>query len=168
MEENKSKGEKNSVMGMIVIAAFVIFFLGLGGQSSRLTCKHARGSSLTNCVNQAKLLWVIPLGNHSINSVIGAQLGSSDDYEGGSTYRVELRTAQGIVPLTAVYTSGYSTKREVVDQINAYVQTTDPTPLELTEPGMLSGENFFCMLIWLPIAYLLSKVRGGIKSLFSR
>jgi len=168
MAENKSQGKNNSVIGTIVIAAFVVFFLGLGGQSSRLTCKHARGSSLTNCVNQVKLLWVIPLGTHTINSVIGAELIYSEGYEGAATYRVELRTAQGNVPLTSMYTSGDYTKRDVVDQINAYVQTTNPKPLELTEPGMLSGENFFCTLIWLPIAWGLSKAWGGIKSLFSR
>jgi len=168
MAENKSQGKNNSVAGIIVIAAFVVFFLGLGGQSSRLTCKHARGSSLTNCVNQAKLLWLIPLGTYSINSVVGAQLGSSDAQEGGTVYRVELRTPQGLVPLTSVYTSGHYAKQNVVDQINAYVQTTNPKPLELSEPGMLSGENFFCMLIWLPIAWGLSKAWGGVKSLFGR
>lgn len=168
MDKDKAPGKQNAVIGVVIIVAFVLFFLLLGGQSSRLTCKQARVSGLANCLQQKKLLWVFPMGTYAIDGVSGAQLADSETAEGDPVYRVELITSRGIVPLSSMYTSGYSSKRDVVDQVNAFVQNTDSSALELTEPGLLSMENLICVLIWFPLSYAFSKVGGAVRSLFGR
>ncbi len=168
MDKNKTPGKQNTVIGIIIIAVFALVFLLVGGQSSRLSCKHARGTGLTNCIRQKKLLWIFPMGTNAIDGVSGAQLAESSTAEGDAVYRVELITSRGIVPLSSVYTSGYSSKQDVVDQVNAFVQNTALSTLEVTEPGMLSAENLLCLLIWVPISYVMSKVGGAFKSLFGR
>ena len=164
MEEKKVQSKTRALPIWIVIAVCVLVFFIFGGQSARVSCKHTRQLGLVNCTKQSRLLWVFPIKTQTINSVSGAQLNETEDYEGDTTYRVELITSQGIVPLTSIYTSGYSTKRDVVGQINAFVQNANATVLEVNEPGLLSGENIICMLIWFPISYLFSKVCEAVRS----
>ncbi len=167
METTVSKPKKSSKSGLIVIGIFVAAFLVFGGESSKLTCKHSRQPGTATCVKKSVLLWVIPLSTKSINEVSGAQLSATTGYEDSDVYRVELITPQGIAPLTSAYTSGYSTKRDLVEQVNTFLQSTGNETLVANEPGMLSLENLLCTAIWLPIAYLGSLIWGQVKGVFS-
>ncbi len=150
----------------LLIGLFILIFLVIGGQSAKLTCKHTRQAGTVNCIKVKRLLWITPLGTSEILDVRGAQIASTYADETGETYRVELITGKGIVPINSVYTSGYSTKSEVADQINGYIQHPTEDPLTVTEPGLMSLENVICAAIWLPIAWAMSAVWGKIKSFF--
>ncbi len=168
METTKTQPKKSGKSGWIIIAVFVVIFLIFGGESSRLTCRHSRQPQTALCTKQSRLLWVFPLSTKTVENVSGAQLGVTSGEESGTVYRVELVTSQGIVPLTSMYTSGSSTKQDVVDQINTYLQSTRNDPLVTTEPGMLSLENLICSAIWLPVAWAFSKLGTEIKGVFGR
>jgi len=165
METTQAQPKKGSHTGVIVVMLFVAILLIFGGESSNLTCRHSRQPATVSCVKQSVLLWVLPLSTKIIENVSGAQLSESSGYDDGAVYRVELLTSQGIFPLTAMYTSGFSTKSDVVDQVNAYVKSTRQGNLVVSEPGLLSLENLFCMIIWLPIAWALNTLFGGYASL---
>jgi hypothetical protein len=119
------------------IALFLVVFITVGGESVKLTCGRAEAGGAINCIKQSKLLWIIPLGEKSISQVRGARLGESS-YEDTPTYRVELVTTEGYVPVTSLYTSGYSTKKDCVDKINAFARGASLGPLVIAEPGLLS------------------------------
>lgn len=70
----------------------------------------------------------------------------------GPVYRVELLTADGVVPLTNSYTSDRYPKDEVAHTLNDFVQSGAPGSLSLVEPGMLSAGNLAMLLIMLALA----------------
>lgn len=166
MEKLKQPVSQRRNPAWLIIGAFLIFFLAIGGQSVRLTCKRTRQAGSVNCLKEIHFLWVIPMRTTKVSDVRGAQVGESYGEESGDTYRVELLTGHGMVPLTKDYTSGPTTKRDLAEKINAFVQSTTEGSLEVTEPGLLSLENIICVVIWLPIAYLANAILGGAKSLF--
>lgn len=152
-----------------LIALFLVLFLGIGGQSAELTCERIELGGPVTCSNQTKLLWIIPLGTNEIDDVRGASLADTYDAEYcNPCYRVELLTDQGSVPLTTVYTSGYSSKQDAADRINTFVGGVSEGPVVVTEPGLLSAENLLCFLVWVPIALALGHLWKAIKSPFSR
>ena len=59
-----------------------------------------------------------------IRQLRGAYVQDNCD-EDGCTYRVELRTAGGTVPLTSVYSSGLEKKRSTAERINEFVDSRE-------------------------------------------
>lgn len=152
--------------GYLLFAAFLLAFFGILGAPMELTCKRVEPGGPVDCVRQTRLLWVIPLPAQFFDNVRGARVGESSGYEDGATYRVELLTANGWVPLTNGYTSGRFAKDEVADKVNALAYSVAPGTFTVTEPGLLSLENITCLLIWLPFALIGSYLWGIIKSAF--
>ena len=150
MEHNKSFLDELEQYWWVALIA--IIFLVLGGGSVKLTCSREGENTGITCIKQPMMLWIIPLKTKTIPEVREARLADTSDSEGGSVYRVELVTGQGIVPLTTMYSSGKSTKAEVVDQINAFMSDPNQGDLTVHEPGLLSLENLFCLVIWMPIS----------------
>ncbi len=141
--------QHRNLLPYLGFGAFVVAFLGILGAPTDLVCQRAvlGAPSSINCVQTTRLLWFIPMSPRQIYDVRGAQIASGGgDYEG---YRVELLTGQGMQPLMSGYTSGSMDKQGVADQINAFVQGWGPSPLTLTEPGLLNTENVLCSVIWL-------------------
>lgn len=56
----------------------------------------------------------------NINQLYGTKLGISEGDE-GYTYRVEMLTSDGEIPLTPVYSSGEKSKREKIKKINDFI-----------------------------------------------
>lgn len=148
----------------LLIGISVVIFLAFAGQSAKLTCKHTQQAGSVNCVKESSLFWVIPLRTTKVSDVRGAQVGESYDDETGDTYRVELLTGHGMVPLNTVYTSGPSTKRDIAGKISAFVQSTTAGSLEVTDPGLLSLENLICTAIWLPLGWGITTILRSFKS----
>lgn len=159
--------ESKSRWGPVIAAVFIlIFVVGLGtiGAPVDLTCTRLEWQGPMNCARQTRLFWVIPSAEEHIRDVKGARLVESSGGEDGPTYRVELIiTYGGTAPLTSGYTSGSSTKQDVVDKINKFVNVPSPGTLEVTEPGIISLENMGCWLIWLVVYAVGSYVWRGIK-----
>ena len=146
----------------IVVAAFVF-----GGAPVKLTCRRLERAGQVNCTRQTIVLGIFPLREERFEGIRGASVdmseGGGGEYASGPTYRVELATSSGAVPLRTVYTSDSSPKEEAAQRINTFVQSKQVGTLTLTEPGMLSVGNLFCMGIWL-VLYILW---AGIKKIFS-
>ncbi|NEQ70220.1 MAG: hypothetical protein F6K21_32960, partial [Symploca sp. SIO2D2] len=86
-----------------------------------------------------------------IKSLQGAKLKGSSGR--GTTYRIELLTAEGTVAVTGVYTSGRRSKQQQVEQIRSFVE--DPTQVSL---------NIKQDSRW--IGYLFGVAFGGVGVLF--
>ena len=107
----------------IVFAAFGVVFLYLFGQSTTLTCTHVE-SNWIDCTKQVTWMGRSIKEAQHIRQLRGAYVQDNCD-EDGCTYRVELRTADGTVPLTSVYSSGFEEKQSAADRINAFVDSQE-------------------------------------------
>ncbi len=112
--------------GTIVCVIFVAFFVLVGGESTRLICHHSRQPGTIDCIKQTALLWVISLNKQTIAEINGVQLSETSGDEDGAVYRVELLTSQSVTALTTVYISGFTTKQEVVERVNAFMRNPRP------------------------------------------
>jgi hypothetical protein len=74
-------------------------------------------------------------------------------------------TAQDPVPVTAIYTSGLSAKRDAADRINNFMNDRSINAITVTEPGLFSNETIIFMAITIPLAWVVNvlwKVLGEI------
>ena len=156
-EENST----SNLMGWLFFVAIFVFVMMLGSPMT-MKCSRAEGRGPVNCAKQMRLLWVIPLTEEIVYGVQGARLTSipGDEYC-DPCYRVEFETSQGLVPLNSTYTSGSSEKSRMVDKLNSFVHGREPGTLNLTEPGLLSFENFFCFVAWFLIASLSERAKSA-------
>lgn len=106
------------VLGLAFTIGGLIFLL-IAAQRTNLTCQHAE-PQYTNCVIQSDWLGYFPQPPRSADGVQTAQVTDSCDSD-GCTYRVELTTAYGSVPLTYAYSSGYDEKAKVANRVNAFL-----------------------------------------------
>jgi hypothetical protein len=109
----------------IVFALFGIAFLYLFGQGTTLICAHVESNRI-DCTKQVTWMGRPIKETQHIGQLRGAYVQDNCD-EDGCTYRVELRTADGTVPLTSVYSSGLEKKRSTADRINAFVDSREGT-----------------------------------------
>ena len=147
----------------------ILALLAIVGSPVSLECERAVTHGPVHCTKQTRLLWVIRLSPEQVSEVRGAHLASvpGDEYC-DPCYRVELETAQGIVPLKAMYTSGNSDMSIVVDKVNDFVHSGSPGKLAVTEPSLLSFENLYCFVGWLILVTAGSYIWEKIKSAFGR
>jgi len=119
----KRKGYLFGLIAVVIIGALLYFM----GQVTTLT-RHRAERDRVDCRIQSNWLGLLPLRERSVRGVQGAQVAENCDQD-GCTYRVELRTGGGIVPLTPHYSSGSVVKESVARRVNDFVR--DPTAASL-------------------------------------
>lgn len=110
------------------------------GQQTTLNCTRVESTQI-ECSKQSKWVGLVPLGEESIQNLEGARVDENCD-EDGCTYRVELNTADGIVPLTSFYSSGSKSKQKTADRINAFVRNSSESSLAVEGGAGLLGILF--------------------------
>ena len=155
--DRSEKKDQPWLLAVVIILAVAIF-----GSPVVLRCERSAIGGTVSCTKQMRLLWIIPLPEKVVHGVQGARLSSipGDEYC-DPCYRVELDTAQGIVPLKDVYTNGSSYMDMVVAKVNDFVQTEKPGILDVTEPGLLNLENLFCFVGWFFAAYVWEQIKSA-------
>lgn len=77
----------------------------------------------------------------NVSQVYSTELGISEG-EDGDTYRIELNTSEGIIPLTEVYSSGSKNKRKKIRQIDNFISDKNQTSLQITQDDRLFAYPF--------------------------
>jgi hypothetical protein len=131
------------------------------GQQTVLTCTRPEPAQI-ECGMQKSWLGLVPLGKESLQNLEGARVDESCD-EDGCTYRVELDTRGGFVPLTAYYSSGVKSKQEAADQINAFVQDPGEDSLEVKGSVGLLGILFPLVFVFVGPLIVVSAVFRAIR-----
>ena len=128
--------KKRQGLGCLIFFLLPFMLSGLGmlfflGQVTTLQCTHIEPFQL-ECVKETTWMGLIPLEKETLDDVRGAQVDSSRGGKGGSTYCVQLTRRQGgVVPLTAVYSSGAEAKEKVAARINAYAKDGEGETLKV-------------------------------------
>jgi nitroreductase len=108
------------LLGIIAMAIGLASVLILGSEPT-LTCTHTRSTQI-ECNKQMNLLGMLPIGKRPISNVQRAWLIDKDCHPGGCTYRIELDTTDGSVPLTITSASG-PRDPDAAEQINTFIQS---------------------------------------------
>lgn len=112
----------------ILISIFVVVFLGT---QTSLICD--RGGQAV-CTLSQKTMFKTSARTIPLSQLREAYVESSVDSDGDETYRVVLRTDSGDIPLTSSRSSGYAGKRDVANQINAFLQSG-------SQPGLVVEQD---------------------------
>lgn len=126
----------------ILVVGAVVYVMG---QVTTLTCE--RVEVRVDCTAETAWLGLAPLSERAARGVTGARLDSFCD-DDGCRYRVELLTERGSVPVTSGHSAGTSLKKNIIEEVNAFVgdptarslqlkEHLDPTTLIL--PALLGG-----------------------------
>jgi hypothetical protein len=147
-----------TLYGLVFTACGCVLSL-IFGQAAILTCNRIEPSQI-ECVRQTKWLRWVPVGEQSIPELRGAEVGQSCD-EDGCTYRVELNTAEGLIPLTTYFSSGAGPKQEATERINAFLQNPQGSSLTVrSDAGLLAFILPFAFVLVGPLIAMWSVVRA--------
>ncbi|UCC61768.1 MAG: hypothetical protein JSV36_13315 [Anaerolineae bacterium] len=150
-----------ALYGLAFTACGCLFSL-IFGQAATLTCTRVEPSQI-ECVRQSKWLGWLPVSAVSLQHVEGAEVAQSCDDEGCS-YRVELTTAEGIVPLTSYYSSGSRSKKEAADRINAFLRNSEGSSLTVkSDAGLLAFVLPLVFVLVGPLIIMWSIFRATIR-----
>jgi len=147
--------------GLAFTACGCLFSL-IFGQAATLTCTRVEPSQI-ECVRESKWLGWLPVSSASLQHVQGAEVAQSCDDE-GCTYRVELSTAEGTVPLTSYYSSGSQSKQETADRVNAFLKDLRESSLTVkSDAGLLAFVLPLVFVLVGPLIIMWSIFRATIR-----
>ena len=151
------KTSSNSPIGSILFGlAFIaagVFSTFIFSQIGEISCTRPEPSALT-CTQTMKLFGLVTVSEKQLPTLQGAHLSESCD-EDGCSYRVDLETMGGTIPLVSYYTGGigaYKQQTDKMNRINAFL--ADQEEIELVLGTGLSEQ----LLSFLPLAFI---VVGG-------
>ncbi len=117
-------GAAFSTAGLVVIL--------LLGNVTTLTCQ--RTGTTGDCKLSQSGVLDSSLQRLPLNEVRGAEIATHHNRD-GNTYQIRLLTDTGEIPLTSYYSSGYSSKANVVQQIEQFVSNPEISSLSIQEDG---------------------------------
>ena len=117
------KADKKSILVGLVFMVLGIFFMFVFGQTTDLTCTKTE-TGQTECTKEVKFLSVLPMSTGEFRDVYRAEVEESCD-DDGCSYRIVLTTIDGERPLTGYYTSDWSSKNEMAEQINTFIRSNN-------------------------------------------
>lgn len=129
------------------------------GFTSKTTCEHIEPEQV-ECTISRTIYSIIPVGSVTANRVSQAWVDRNCDED--CTYRVVLTSADGDVPVTDMYSSGYEDKRQLADEINAYLAAEDSNPVEF-KSSIMSSMGIFILL---PFVFFVIGVLTMTRSVF--
>jgi hypothetical protein len=118
------KGSINIGLVFIVLGILVLL---VAAEETLLSCNRTDNNQV-DCTIQSTLFGFIPKGSQQAYNVQSATVGE-DCTSRGCTYRPELVTASGIVPLIASYSAGTSEKQGMVNQVNDFLKSSQSKSL---------------------------------------
>ncbi|MFO7678786.1 MAG: hypothetical protein R6X34_01935 [Chloroflexota bacterium] len=158
MRRASSNSPLGSILFGLIFMAGGIFMTFVFSQTSELSCTRLEPSELT-CKRTIKLFGLVRLREEDLPTLQSASLSESCD-EDGCSYRVELETTEGVVPLAGYYTGGigaYDQQTKKVNGINVFLEDKDEIELKL-ETGLAE-----ILLSFLPLSFLLV---GGLMCIY--
>ena len=144
-------------MTLIGVILTVIGGLALILSGWTISLKRTVEGQQTKCITmQTSWLGLITLEREKMSAVQAARIikNNHDRSSEERTYRVELDTPNGIIPLSLWYSPDFDTKQETVNRINAFIGNPAAQSVLIKE-GSLPGIVFSCVAFFSGITLLL-------------
>lgn len=142
-------------VGLIIAFIGLAFFFFMGLKTT-VSCDRI-SSQQVDCQVLTSLGRQIFSMEREIHQVIQANVGANCEQD--CTYRVDLKTAQGIEPLTISYTNGLTHNASAAEKINRFIQNSSAQDLVFT----LNGKDNIGLFAVLPFVF----TGAGLVILFS-
>jgi len=133
--------------------------LAIAGQERILRCDRSSTGEV-NCTVKQSILGVITLNSTVSTGVraitIGEQCAGAD-----CKYRLEMYTAQGVIPVDDKYSSNYNQLLDAFSKFNTFFTNTSNLNMQMnikTNPILIVGVAAVCVLIWVYLGYLIWQV----------
>jgi hypothetical protein len=91
------------------------------------------GEKQIRCDITQKFLGFLPVGERRVNHIQMAEVDEHMDSDYNATYRVVFVTPNGRVALTSYTSSDYHPKKDLVNQVNTFINGDQPPALEVQE-----------------------------------
>jgi hypothetical protein len=130
--------------------------LGTAGRQQTLRCERLESGEV-DCIAKQSILGVIPLNEKSIPGARAASIAQQCP-EVKCTYRLEIYSIQGLVPVDEKYTADYERQLKVKEQINDFFKDESSpsiTMQEKTNPIIISAIVVAFLLIWGYLGFLI-------------
>ena len=164
-----SKAFRNAEANRIIrtylaIAALTLLILlatlAIAGREQTLRCERL-ASGEVDCVVKQSILGVITLNEKTIPGAQAVSMGQQcPDVD--CTYRLEIYSVQGLVPVNEKYTSNYQQLLNIKDEINNFFTAKSSTFVmmkEETNPYLIAAVVMVFLLIWGYLGYLIWQVQ---------
>ncbi|GAP13509.1 hypothetical protein LARV_01263 [Longilinea arvoryzae] len=132
----------------IGIWLFSLVFIGVGlvcgmlvGKLATLHCQRS-GSGGECQFSTRGFIGPASVMTFAVEDLQAAELQVSEDSDDGDTYRVAFQVQGKWIPLTKVYSSGWSSKDDVVQNINTFIQNQSQTELNIRQDDRLFAALF--------------------------
>jgi hypothetical protein len=122
MKTHEKKPGKSIFLGILFILISLVFIY-VFGQVTQLKCTKPQ-INVVRCASEKQLIGLFTISTKTFSDVKSADVQTKCDDE-GCTHRVVLMTVEGQQPLTSFYSSGQSSKQNIADQINAYINSSN-------------------------------------------
>lgn len=118
MRRTSSNSPIGSILFGLAFMAGGIFSIFIFSQIGEISCTRLETSALT-CTQTKKLFGLVTMSEIQLPTLQGAHLSESCD-EDGCSYRVDLETTEGTVPLVNYYMGGIGAYKQQTDKANTF------------------------------------------------
>jgi len=133
--------------------------LSVAGQQQTLRCDRLASGEI-DCVIKNSILGVIILGEKTISGAKAASIGQQcPDVD--CTYRIEMYSPQGMIPVNEKYSSNYEQQLRIKDELNKFFTDNTSSFVQLreeTNPYLIGAVVLVFLLIWIYLGYLIWQV----------
>jgi len=148
-----------SIFVALIMIGGSLLVMYLFGATVTLHCE--RDAMGINCTRDQNWLGLLEGSTKPVPGLQRAVIQENYD-DGESTYRVALQTAQGVVPLTAAYSSGYDDKAELASQVNAFINDPELKMLDVSTGVPIAGVLLSVSLLFVgPVMAVVVILRRG-------
>jgi len=152
--ESKRKIRIYIAIGVVVLLILLIT-LYTAGKQQNLQCERHE-SDVVDCGVRESILGVITLNEKVIQGAEAISIGQQCVDENCS-YRLEIYTPQGLIPIKEKYTSNFQQQVELKDQLNEFFMDKSRSLVgmkEETNPALIGAVVLVCVLVLAYLGYL--------------
>ena len=153
------KSRENIVlMGLLFVVVGLLVGVALSGTET-LSCE--RNEEGGHCSLERSRIWGDTVVEFGLDEFEGAEVGVSRSSDGDDTYRVVLFIDGQRVPVTGYYSSGRSSKSQMVQEIDRFLGDADQASLEIHQDAGFFGLFFGGIFVVVGLATTFSMARLG-------
>lgn len=144
--------------GLLFVVVGLLVGVALSGEET-LICERSDDGG--DCSLERSRIWGDTVVEFGLDEFEGAEVGVSRSSDGDDTYRVVLLIDGQGVPVTGYYSSGRSSKSQMVQTIELFLRDADQASLEIHQDGGYFGLFFGGIFVVVGLATMFSMARLG-------
>ena len=156
MNRNRNK-IKHPLLFLSIFILIGLYFISIGIFPVEIKIEHFNNESVAKIHKKSGIPPFKDI-NITVSNLKQAIIGTSRSSKGGTTYRVELESYNGIkTPVMAYYSSGYRAKQNLQDKINESIRKKIEFKYTIKQYGFVIFGSLFCFIPLIIIITLITQ-----------